>query len=406
MKYLKKKFEKVCFLLVISSSLHNCFNPNQDHYNFWKSYYSQQQAIRQSTKNYNHFVALTGAFSKERERDFKTDQNGHPYIELVGIEKKNEWQVVWYPEQKIHESFHAKVTFIPLLWETKEIYAVEREITSNWSGYQPRDFFNWLNQFSILTNKHSEFITLRESSPSFKFLCETFLCNSREEATHNILEFTFTDKTESKFPTFYQRAGGRLEKTHLDIRIWDTRFPKEKILISNQGKTLQFKFPINAKNDLFKNPKTIHINSNILIKSFGITFEIHDLLYELTLIQKGKEDILVGKFLNYGSKNLSGNFFYFIPTGFIDFFIPGNIEEYLNDALTLMVYGTQGKGGAQFRAIYNRNGSVQKNYIKSYSEIMRSRFSLFGADSNQMENPSADFFGQWESALLKDLKRD
>lgn len=117
----------------------------------------------------------------------------------------------------------------------------------------------------------------------------------------------------------------------------------------------------------------------------------------------GNKDVLSGKFINFESRKLTGNFLYFIPTGIIDFFIPGNIDEYLSNALTLLVYGTQGKGGAQFNAEYEKFPNYQRNRITSYSEIMQSRFSLFGADSNTKENSNSDFFLQWEHTILKDL---
>ncbi len=398
----KKKF-KSKFLILLSISLAiGCIQKNDKQHNYWSDFYSLQATTKRIT-NYFQYSALMGSLSKEHEEELKKNSDGDFYLEIAGNKSQGEWNLNLYPESSSKSDYFSKVTFHPTKWENKDIYLVQRETHSKWNGYMPRDFFLWLNQFTQVVNRHEDLIKLKQNIPSFQFLCKTFECQSIEEAKNIVLEFTFSDKTEDAFPNFYEKMGSRLTKTQFEMKIFDENFPEDLITISNQGKSIQIRFPVNPRKEIFKKPKSIHFVTNIVIKSYGVTLQIQEIKYNVLFTSVPMQDVLEGKFIGFKSRKFSGRFLYFIPTGVIDFFIPGNIDEYLNDALTLLIYGTQGKGGSQFKAVYTKSNQRQENLIRSYSEIMRNRFSLFGADKNQMENPEQDFFGQWENKILSDL---
>jgi hypothetical protein len=403
MKSLRKKLKISIKFFFIFLLLSGCLQKNESQYQFWKDFYSLQTGIKISSNNYNHLNALAGILSKEREKDFKSDENGNFYIDIAAQKTNDSWQILIYPSSYNRSDYYSHVTFTPTDWGDKEIYVVKRETKSHWNGYMPRDFFKWLNQFALLVNQHDEFLELKKKSPSFQFLCNTFACQTIEESKNILLEFAFSDATETKFPHFFEHMGSRLEKTKLEIRIYDQAHPEDQIIISNLGKVLQFRLPSNPRKEIFKNPNTIFISTNITIKSYGITFHLQDLLYRFKFQSNGNKDMLDGRFISFKSRKVTGHFLYFIPTGLIDIFIPGDIDQYLNDALTLLIHGTQGNGGSHFYANYIRDGKFQTNTIKTYSEILRNRFSLFGADSNHIEKPENDFFSQWEYHILKDL---
>jgi len=400
-KFLRTKSNKFLYLTLILCV--SCQKPNKENFEFWNSYHKFQTTLKDTTHNQYYLFALNGVISKEKLSDFKLDQNGNPFLELGGIFKNEQWILTWYPEKNTKYDYYNIVTFVPVNWDSKPIYQVQRQLTSNWNGFQPRHFFFWLNEFLLNLNDKNHYENLKNQIPSFKFLCETFACEFVTEGNYKILKFSFTENTKDKFPDFYKRFGSRLEKTNLIMKIFDKHFPEDVIFISNEKTTIKIQFKNQPRNAFFKHPKDIEIISNIKISSYGLQYEILGLKYNLNLKSMGNKDVLSGKFINFESRKLTGNFLYFIPTGIIDFFIPGNIDEYLSNALTLLVYGTQGKGGAQFKAEYEKFPNYQRNRITSYSEIMQSRFSLFGADSNTKENSKSDFFLQWEHAILKDL---
>jgi hypothetical protein len=404
MRSSKLILSKYCLVVFLSLLASNCLGKNENYHRYWSDFYSLQLAIKKLTNNEVYLYALNGILSKETSHELRNDEGGDSYIELGGQKTDKLWNLSWYPSEKENLDYRARVRFKSTAWGNKSIYSVHRETISHWTGYMPRDFFNWLNQFARLSAEEIEFNKHKNTSPSFRFLCETFTCQTSEESLSTLLEFAFSETTESKFPSFYKRTGTRLEKTNFSVVISDLDHPEDHITISNNMKTLQFRFPIKPRKEFFRNPRSIQILSNITIKSFGVKFEIHDLRYRLNYYSQGNKDVLSGHFVDYESKKFTGNFLYFIPTGVIDFFIPGNIDEYLSDALTLLVYGTQGKGGSQFKAAYDRSGIRQKNTFTTYSEILQSRFSLFGADSQTNEYPSLDFFAQWENAILQDFK--
>lgn len=403
MNYLKKNLKnRRCFVIALLLFC-GCIEKNEKQFQYWKDFYSLQSAIKSST-NFNQYLALSGNLTKEREKDLRVNEDGNFYIEIGGKRNLEGWNFNLYPTNLEKLDYHSISIFTPLKWEDKEIYTIERVTKSNWNGFFPRDFFSWLHQFSLSVVDHEKLVQLKNSLPSFIFLCNTFACQTTEEAKHILLEFAFNEKTESKFPNFAERLGNRLNKTQLEMRIFDEDHPEDEILISNQGKLLQFRFPVAPRKEIFKNPKSLLVSTNITIKSYGVTLNIQEIKYRLKLSSQKNEDVLSGKFISFKTRKFTGNFFYFIPTGVIDFFIPGNIDEYLSDALKLLIYGTQGKGGSQFKVTYKRNGNSQSNVLTTYMESLRNRFSLFGADASQMDNPDQDFFTQWEKNILLDLK--
>ncbi|WP_246051879.1 LIC10025 family lipoprotein [Leptospira idonii] len=404
--FLKKKSKLLRITFVCLLFFSACTKPNQNHYQFWKNYDSFQKSYRtHSSGNETYFSALAGLLSDEKEKELKRTESGNLYVELGGKQSGNgTWSLQWYPEQKGNYDYYARSEFSPKLWGEKEIYTVERSQISHWKGFLPRDYFVWLNEFAFIVNDPKSFEALKSKSQNLKFLCETMTCSLKQEGGSILLEFSIDDITKKKFPGFYNRTGVRLEKTKMTIDIWDKTNPEDKIKITNLGKTIQFHFPSHPRKQFFLKPGEIRFLGDIEIKSFGITAIISDLEYKLNYTSSANEDKLVGKYVRVGKKEITGRFLYFIPTGVIDFFIPGNIDEFFSDMMTLQVYGTQGRGGAGLQAVYSLQGNTQTNKITTYSEIMRKKFSLYGADDSQKANQDFDFYASWEEAMMKDFK--
>lgn len=281
---------------------------------------------------------------------------------------------------------------------------MERKIIHKLNGYQPRDFFTWLHDFALAIDDHNAYQSLKSTSQNLQFLCDVMQCHVTENAEWHTLEFTINDDTKAQFPGFYKRTGSRLEKTKLNLEIWDKFNPTHKLKITNQGKTIQFHFPINPPKEYFLSPKEIHFLGDIEIRSFGITAKIQNLEYKLKTTFGKQTDTLDGHFVRIGKKEINGNFFYVIPQGFVNFFIPGNMDEYFSDFFTLLIQGTQGRGGSQIHVTFRKTEKGQINTITTYNEIKRKRFSLFGGDDSQKASNDFDFFASWEEAMLKDLK--
>ncbi|XDD46539.1 hypothetical protein AB3N60_00150 [Leptospira sp. WS39.C2] len=407
MKFSKKKF-KFYFLINITFfniCLLNCLHKNIEQYQFWTGYDHLQKAIKSTAKNEIHFTALAGSLSEESESQLFKNADGFPIVTLTGRKDQNQnWTMRWNELEPKQYDYYANVTFTPKLWGDKEIYAVERKIIHKLSGYQPKDFFQWLNEFVLVVNDHNTYQNLKSSSKNLQFLCSVMACHITETAEWHTLEFTINETTKTKFPGFYQRSGSRLEKTKLNITIWDKTNPTHRLKITNQGKTLIFHFPVNPPKDYFLSPKEIHFLGDIEIRSFGITVKIDNLEYRLKTILENNSDTLHGNFIRIGKKEINGNFFYVIPQGLVNFFIPGNMDEYFDDFFTLLIHGTQGKGGSQIHAKFQRTKQGQVNTITTYNEIKRKKFSLFGNDDSQKASNDFDFYAAWEEAMLGDLK--
>lgn len=405
--YSKKKYSPFLLFSLFLSLLFSlqCLKKEPRHYDFWKGYSSLQKSIKSSTTNEAYLQALNGIASNSITKDLESNQDGNPYITLAGkFQNKSNWNLNWYGKKSSTNDFYSQVEFIPKSWDEKEIYSVERTVTHSVAGFTPSDFFNWLADFASLLNDHIAFDTLRSESENLKFLCSTLQCQVTETAGWQMIQFTLNETTKAKFPGFYNRSGSRLEKTKLSILIWDRLNPSHKIRLANQGKTLQFYFPVNPPKDFFRNPKEIRFLGDLEIKSYGITLKLQSLEYRLKVNLKKNDETLQGQFVRLGKKEISGNFLYFIPTGIVDFFIPGNLDEYLSNAMTLMVTGTQGRGGSQLRANFKTNGNSQTTTFNTYSEIMRKRFSLFGNDDSQKVSQDFEFYSAWEDAMMKDLQ--
>lgn len=407
MKFSKKKSNLtfLFILLLITFGFHHCLHKNLDQYQFWTGYDHLQKSIKATAKNEVYLAALAGSLSDENESQLFKNADGFPIVTLTGRKDQNQnWTMRWNELDPKQYDYYANVTFTPKSWEEKEIYAVERKIIHKLNGYQPKDFFQWLNEFALVVNDHNAYQNLKSSSKNLQFLCSVMACHITETAEWHTLEFTINETTKAKFPGFYQRSGSRLEKSKLNITIWDKTNPTHRLKITNQGKTLIFHFPVNPPKDYFLSPKEIHFLGDIEIRSFGITVKIDNLEYRLKTILETNSDTLHGNFIRIGKKEINGNFFYVIPQGLVNFFIPGNMDEYFDEFFTLLIQGTQGKGGSQIHAKFQRTKQGQVNTITTYNEIKRKKFSLFGNDDSQKSSNDFDFFTAWEEAMLGDLK--
>ncbi|TGK80530.1 hypothetical protein EHQ31_18165 [Leptospira montravelensis] len=407
MVFLKKKYnlQKTLFFTLVFFSFTNCFQKNLNYYQFWKGYDHLQRSIKSTSKNEILLSALAGSLSEENEAQLQRTAEGYPYLSLYGnIDNQQNWNLHWNEPEPPKYDYLAKVIFTPKLWDEREIYTVERKIIHKLNGYQPRDFFKWLNDFVLAINDHNAYQTLKSKSQNLQFLCNAMQCHVTENAEWQTLEFTINEDTKAKFPGFYQRTGSRLEKTKLNLEIWDRFNPTHKLKITNQGKTIQFHFPVNPPPDYFLSSKEIRFLGDFEIKSFGITVKIQNLEYKLKTTFEKQSDTLDGHFVRIGKKEINGNFFYIIPQGFVNFFIPGNMDEYFNEFFTLLIQGTQGRGGSQIHATFKKTDRGQINSITTYNETKRKRFSLFGGDDSQKASNDFDFYASWEEAMLLDLK--
>ncbi len=401
----RKTILRNLFAFCILTIFGNCLKESPEQYRFWKTYDNLQNSIQNSAPNPIVLRALYGNFQEDNEDLLRKTPEGNFEINIGAKSlSPSTWEVDWNPEPNVSFPYESKTTYSPIVWGEKPLYQVQRKVKSNWSGFFPSNFFQWLSDFHKVIVDENSFDRLKKSSNNLQFLCDTFLCDRKTIDNHTVFSVTFTENTKKKFPGFFKRSGGALEKAKLDISIVNTLNPKENIRIFNIDKTLSYQFPSEPMKSFFLDPANIEITSNIEINSFGIRVFIEKLVYRISLSKKDGLETLKGRFVSVQSQEITGRFLYFIPTGIVDFFIPGNLNQYLKDALTLLVYGTQGNGGNHFQATYQKTKTGQINHIQSYSEIQRKRFSLFGASNSDDEKGNFLFFSAWEEAMMKDLQ--
>jgi len=381
----------------------NCFQASINQYQYWISYTTVQKELRESSPSSIHLRALFGILSKENEEKLRLIENS--YFVSVGGNPTSlfDWNLTWNPANPEKYNYFAETKFVPKDWDDKEIYQVFRKFRSNWFGFFPSDFVNAIQSSINELRNNATNSKILEKSRTFQFLCETFECSFQIDNEEIIFTFSFSEETKKRFPDFYKFRGSRLEKSTNRILIRNPKRDKDWFVILNNGKVISIKFPKAKDPDYFQNVKDFEIITNIEIKAFGIIVNINQLIYKLNLTKVKNGEILIGKFDSVKSQTISGKFLYVIPTGIIDFFIPGNLQDYLQTATRLQVYGTQGLGGSQFRAKFIRDGKIQQNETEFYAESQRKRFSLFGSDSPEEEKASFLFFAKLEENLLKDL---
>jgi hypothetical protein len=161
------------------------------------------------------------------------------------------------------------------------------------------------------------------------------------------------------------------------------------IIVENDMRKLIIKFPRTGA-EIWKNPSRLNFVLDFSLKTFGLNFKVNQMQYIINYKKKGTNESLTGRFYGTPEYNLDGRFFYIIPQGFVDFFIPGNIEDYLNKGLTLITVGTDGKSGNRFKALYYGKGKSAYFTNESTSEVYQKRFSLFASKETQNEKNSGD----------------
>ncbi|EQA44586.1 putative lipoprotein [Leptospira broomii serovar Hurstbridge str. 5399] len=232
-----------------------------------------------------------------------------------------------------------------------------------------------------------------------EFLCANLECDMVRDEKAITLSYTLSSKTKENFPLAYQKYGKRLEQAAFRLQLFQPGGFSSGWEIYNEGKTIYLNIPASPKGYWAK-PKSIHARFYLTLSTFGLKIEIRGLGYSLRFVRSPKTDSVSGQFTKIPETKVGGRFLSIFPPGFVNIFIPGNMQEYFENYFELLVNGSEGNGGSKFVSITHRNGRWTKVTLTSQSEILRERFLPF---RSKEEEDSPSFVSEFERAVVQDL---
>ncbi|TGK21137.1 hypothetical protein EHO61_04600 [Leptospira fluminis] len=232
-----------------------------------------------------------------------------------------------------------------------------------------------------------------------RFLCSNMECDLQRRKDSILLSYTLSERMKKNFPLAYEKFSKRLEQSAFRLQVFQPGGFSEGWEIYNEGKTIRLEIPHSPKG-YWSRPHSLHCRFYLFLRVFGLKIDIRGLGYTLHFARNGKTDTVTGKFSKIPETKIGGRFLSIFPPGFVNIFIPGNMEQYFENYFELLVNGSDGKGGSRFVSSTRRAGHKTTVTLTTESEILRERFLPFrGKD----EDDSPSFVSEFEKAVVQDI---
>jgi hypothetical protein len=321
------------------------------------------------------------------------------YISIDGRLNKDKWNIRRSQKSNPRSNFQSKTNFNKITWNGEELYAIHRKQSAQIGDLKPSISFLGIAE---LGRKDPS------STHTQKFLCKTFTCLLEETNERKILSYEFSSATKKEYPEFYKKFAPRFDKLQFHATAVPDGNRDSTLLVENNKQKLLIHISRKQKSQLaWANPKRIDIVLDFSIQAYGLNIKVDKLRYVLTYKKTKTSEILSGRFQGNPRSNIEGRFFYIIPQGVVDLFIPGDIESYFTKGLTLVTVGTSGKAGSRFVMHFSGKGEQARFRTDSHSESYRKKFSLFGSKREPLPEPksgdSNQFFNDFWLSIGKDL---
>lgn len=389
-----KFFTQIILFLFFS----NCLVKNHEAARYTKNFNLLNQSILEQFEDYDLRQILYGNLNPKLENQLFKDGSDNLYIVMNGKFLNNSQLLLQTSSQEKKDSdYLLRIEYKKIKWNEEDLYQVKRKQTNRMGDFKPSIF--WENLSRMIEQDIKTSFTQQQ-------LCKSFKCLVEETKDFKILTYEFDEKTKTEYPEFYEKYATRFDLLKFKTLIIPNGNYSTPIIVENDKRKLIIKLPRNGSM-IWKNPSRLNFVLDFTLKTYGLTFKVNQMQYIINYKKEGSTEYLSGRFFGIPEYNLDGRFFYIIPQGLVDFFIPGNIEEYLDKGLTLVTVGSDGKSGSHFHAKYFGKGKSAYFTNESYSEVYQKRFSLFASKETQKQKNKGDiefFIRDLWSEIARDLE--
>ncbi|TGK28026.1 hypothetical protein EHQ12_13735 [Leptospira gomenensis] len=403
MKSFADKKNKILFLLCISAflPLFSCVQKKPTQADYWKRYLEYQKSVQKEYPTGGIRNALFGNLTSEDEPLLK-NENGILFLNLYLQKTERGFQPVLtgdpIPDDAPYK-IHAE--YLPSSFQDVKTYKLKRKTVSVLPAYSYADFFRHADRFQNFLKKESaDSAKLASISAAHRYLCTVSRCDCTRSESSSLLSYTLNDDTREEFPNFYKRFYKLLNQISYKITIFKSGEFLNGIELYNEKEKTFLKIP-DTESGYWANPKILHIRISLFIEAYGLKIDIRNLGYRLSFFSSKNREKIIGEFSRIPERKISGRFLRIFPPGVVDWFIPGNMDEYFDRYFSLLVQGSDGKGGSRFRTESVKTGNTMKVILNSEAEIFRERFSPFRSGETTEDRPS--FWEVLEKILIEDL---
>ncbi|WP_000781312.1 LIC10025 family lipoprotein [Leptospira interrogans] len=379
----------------------NCVEKKPQQAAYWREYLSYQKSILKEYPNGGIRNALFGNLTSKDEFLLQEKDNILSidfYLQKTSQGFKNVLTTEKIPE---NVPYQIHVEYFPTSFRDQNTFQMKRKTITILPFYSYLDFFHHIDRFqNFLRSDFDHSSKLTTISNTHRYLCSVSHCNSGRGENFSWLLYELDESTKAVYPQFYKRFDKLLNQVSYKITIFKTGEFLSGIELYNEGTKTFLKIP-DTFAGYWSKPEILHIRISLFIQVYGLKIDIRNLGYTLRFYSSKNYEKVTGEFSKLPEKKISGRFFKIFPPGMVDWFIPGNMEEYFDQYFTLLVKGSEGKGGNKFESESFRNGKNMKVILKSQAEIFRDRFSLFRSSDEKDDQPS--FWDILQETLIEDL---
>ncbi|EMN51039.1 hypothetical protein LEP1GSC088_4118 [Leptospira interrogans str. L1207] len=379
----------------------NCVEKKPQQAAYWREYLSYQKSILEEYPNGGIRNALFGNLTSKDEFLLQEKDNILSidfYLQKTSQGFKNVLTTEKIPK---NVPYQIHVEYFPTSFRDQNTFQMKRKTVTILPFYSYLDFFHHIDRFqNFLRSDFDHSSKLTTISNTHRYLCSVSRCNSGRGENFSWLLYELDESTKAVYPQFYKQFDKLLNQVSYKITIFKTGEFLSGIELYNEGTKTFLKIP-DTFAGYWSKPEILHIRISLFIQVYGLKIDIRNLGYTLRFYSSKNYEKVTGEFSKLPEKKISGRFLKIFPPGMVDWFIPGNMEEYFDQYFTLLVKGSEGKGGNKFESESFRNGKNMKVILKSQAEIFRDRFSPFRSSDEKDDQPS--FWDILQETLIEDL---
>lgn len=390
---------RLLFLFLLNILFSNCLVYSPDGAKYIQNYIALNKSIQEEFRGSHIPSILFGNLNPKDEELLNQVNEKEFYISIDGRLKKDGWKIQRTHKSSLQSNFQSKTNFSKTTWNGEELYVVHRKQSAQMGDLKPSISFLGIAELSIKDPS---------STHTQKFLCRAFTCLLEETNEKKILSYEFSSATKDEYPEFYKKFAPRFNKLTFHATVIPDGSRDSSLIVENINQKLLIQFPRKpVSHKAWTSPRRIDIILDFSIKAYGLHIKVDKLRYVLIHKKTKTSESLSGRFQGIPRSSIEGRFFYILPQGIVDIFIPGDIESYFTKGLTLATVGTTGNAGSRFTTYFSGTGKSARYRTDSYSESYRKKFSLFGSKREPPPEPksgdSNQFFNDLWISIGKDL---
>lgn len=398
----KKNFPFYIPLLLILPLIVNCVEKNEAAAEYFERYFKYQDFIQTEFKDDPVRGILYGNPETDAEEKFyKKDGYFALSFRLNDIGRSGfKKELSDAPFQIFPQSpYSIFVKAEPAEFYKKPTYKVTRTVEMFSPEVSVFDIFPMIEE-TVEHLRNSETNQILEHSPLQKFLCRQFDCEIKKENGEIFLMYTLSERMKEQFPISYKKWNKRLGQVSFRFQLFQPGGFTKGWEFYNEGKKLILGIPDSPKG-YWSSPRTLYLRTYLFLNIYGLKIDIRGLGYTLKFSRSGNTDTVTGYYNKIPETTIGGRFLSIFPPGAVNFFIPGNMDEYFDGSFKLLVEGSDGKGGTRFATKTKRNGNKTRVLLTAESEIFRDRFLPFKSSD---EDDEPGFFSELGKNIVLDLR--